>query len=84
MLTIKRHIMSGRGPKSTYSIQVAGQELFKTTSGSFHAWTRKKDAQAVIASIESQGLYVTLKRLNMSQATLVNLGLVDDDLELRA
>ena len=76
-MNIARHVMSGRGPKVTWSIQVNGQELFKTDSGSYHAWSKKKHVQLIIDSIQEYGIDHTLNRIGLDRSRLVNLSLLD-------
>jgi DNA-binding HxlR family transcriptional regulator len=59
-IKIERMVMSGKGPKVLYKLTSNGQILFRKvkedTNSSFWAWTKKKDAQAVIDAIETRGL----------------------------
>lgn len=56
-IKIERVIMSGRGPKYTYKLVSGGKTMFQSQDhGGYMAWTRKKDAQAVIDAIEYRGL----------------------------
>lgn len=55
-IVIKRVIMAGKGPKYTYRLELNSQVLFQKESGSHLAWTRKKDAKAIINAIEIHGI----------------------------
>lgn len=58
-ITIERLVMSGKGPKYLYKLVSDGKTLFinpKSEYGSFYAWTKKKDAQAIVDAIGSKGL----------------------------
>lgn len=68
---IKRYEMHGKGPRVTYAIiDENGVNPFETLYGSFHAWTKKKDAQKVIDFIECWGMVETLKKLGINEIEL--------------
>ena len=65
-MKIERVTMSGRGVKFTYSIlDDKGERMFKTSYNSYHAWTRKKDAQRIIDAIDTHGLSYVEERLGV-------------------
>lgn len=55
-IVINRVIMSGKGPKYTYRLELDSKVLFQKESGSHLAWTRKKDAKSIIKAIETYGI----------------------------
>lgn len=75
-MKIKRHLITGKGPKFTYSIQVSEQELFRTKSGGFLSWTRKKHTQQIIDYINNFGIDATISELDVEKDYLVNLHLL--------
>jgi hypothetical protein len=63
-ITVKRCIMSGLGPKYTYYLESDGKIMFKTSSNSYKAWTKKKDALRIVNAIEVHGLEYVEEKLN--------------------
>ena len=67
-LKTERVAMSGRGPRYTYKIVDAnGSTQFKTGANSYLSWTRKKDAQRIIDSVEIHGMDYVKSKLDLKE-----------------
>lgn len=63
-IKIERVLMSGRGVKITYKLVYHNTTMFQTSSNSYVAWTRKKDAKLIVERIKEYGLEFVEEKLN--------------------
>lgn len=63
-IKVERVVMSGKGPRITYKLVYNTKTMFQTSSNSYIAWTRKKDAKLIIERIKEYGLPFVEEKLN--------------------
>lgn len=62
-IKVDRVVMSGSGPRYTYRLMLDGNVLFKTSTGSYLAWSKKRDAQAIIVALKLKGIEYVEEKL---------------------